>query len=279
MLDREMLYEALHKEIPILTTQIRKLYAELDQKFHLEGAKVPMTFGMDRDCLGSYTQAGGGEREHFHFSLLFVGYSVEHPLSRDDRMDLYKHEYAHYMQAHMKIPEKYQWQTGKHGSAWKYCCSLVGAAPTPYYKAGEALMNHDYDKVLKSKIHDHTVPMRDHYRREQEYKKTRDSKVQYQTVRVSVGSAGGCEDRVRRSAGRLEPPGSRGKALGKVPLEAIVQAGHGVAPVRRGVVGPVPHANGETGRPSLWRFAPGCPRSPQIHGRKGRFPPRESPGR
>ena len=79
MLDREMLYEALHKEIPILTTQIRKLYAELDQKFHLEGAKVPMTFGMDRDCLGSYTQAGGGEREHFHFSLLFVGYSVEHP--------------------------------------------------------------------------------------------------------------------------------------------------------------------------------------------------------
>lgn len=116
----------------------------------------------------------------FSFSLLFVGYSVEHPLSRDDRMDLYKHEYAHYMQAHMKIPEKYQWQTGKHGSAWKYCCSLVGAAPTPYYKAGEALMNHDYDKVLKSKIHDHTVPMRDHYRREQEYKKTRDSKVQYQ---------------------------------------------------------------------------------------------------
>ena len=70
MLDREMLYEALHKEIPILTTQIRKLYAELDQKFHLEGAKVPMTFGMDRDCLGSYTQAGGGEREHFHF--LFI---------------------------------------------------------------------------------------------------------------------------------------------------------------------------------------------------------------
>ena len=204
MLDREMLYEALHKEIPILTTQIRKLYAELDQKFHLEGAKVPMTFGMDQDCLGSYTQAGGGEREHFHFSLLFVGYSVEHPLSRDDRMDLYKHEYAHYMQAHMKIPEKYQWQTGKHGSAWKYCCSLVGAAPTPYYKAGEALMNHDYDKVLKSKIHDHTVPMRDHYRREQEYKKTRDSKVQYQvgdSVEHPKFGAGSIEKVEQRAGG------------------------------------------------------------------------------
>ena len=179
MLDREMLYEALHKEIPILTTQIRKLYAELDQKFHLEGAKVPMTFGMDRDCLGSYTQAGGGEREHFHFSLLFVGYSVEHPLSRDDRMDLYKHEYAHYMQAHMKIPEKYQWQTGKHGSAWKYCCSLIGAAPTPYYKAGEALMNHDYDKVLKNRIHDKSVPVRDTYQQLKTAQKKKDEVVQY----------------------------------------------------------------------------------------------------
>ena len=180
MLDREMLYEALHKEIPILTTQIRKLYAELDQKFHLEGAKVPMTFGMDRDCLGSYTQAGGGEREHFHFSLLFVGYSVEHPLSRDDRMDLYKHEYAHYMQAHMKIPEKYQWQTGKHGSAWKYCCSLVGAAPTPYYRIGESLLKHDYDKALKNPIHDKTVPIRDTYRREQAYKSAKHSEIKFQ---------------------------------------------------------------------------------------------------
>lgn len=150
MLEREALYEALHKEIPILTAQIRKLYAELDQKFHLEGAKVPITFGTDRDCLGSYTQAG------------------------------------------------------QHGSAWKYCCSLVGAAPTPYYKAGEALMNHDYDKVLKPKIHDHTVPMRDHYRREQEYKKTRDSKVQYQvgdSVEHPKFGAGSIEKVEQRAGG------------------------------------------------------------------------------
>ena len=40
------------------------------------------------------------------------------------------------------------WQPGIHGSAWKYCCSLIGAAPTPYYKAGEGLIKHDYDKVL-----------------------------------------------------------------------------------------------------------------------------------
>lgn len=74
------------------------------------------------------------------------------PLSKDDRMDLYKHEYAHYMQYNMDIPDKYNWQPGIHGSAWKYCCSLIGAAPTPYYKAGEGLIKHDYDKVLKKKI-------------------------------------------------------------------------------------------------------------------------------
>ena len=54
-------------------------------------------------------------------------------------------------------------QAGTHGSAWKYCCSLIGAAPAPYYKAGEALMNHDYDKVLKNRIHDKSVPVRDTY--------------------------------------------------------------------------------------------------------------------
>ena len=96
-------------------------------------------------------------------------------------MDLYKHEYAHYMQHNMTIPRQYQWQTGTHGSAWKYCCSLVGAAPTPYYKAGEALMNHNYDKLLKNQIHDKTVTIRDQHRREQEYKKTQNVIIKYET--------------------------------------------------------------------------------------------------
>ncbi len=53
------------------------------------------------------------------------------------------------MQYNMEIPKKYTWQPGIHGSAWKYCCSLVGAAPTPYYKVGESLIKHDYDAALK----------------------------------------------------------------------------------------------------------------------------------
>ena len=119
------------------------------------------------------------EKEHFHFSLLFIAYGVKNPLSKEDRIDLFKHEYAHYMQYNMQIPEKYKWQAGTHGSAWKYCCSLIGAAPTPYYKAGEALMNHDYDKVLKNRIHDKSVPVRDTYQQLKTAQKKKDEVVQY----------------------------------------------------------------------------------------------------
>ena len=104
------LVKVLYKEIPILTAQIRAVYRELDKKFHLRGAQVPITFGVEKELLGSYTRGEQGEKEHFHFSLLFVGYAVKHPLSKEDRMDLYKHEYAHYMQYQIVIPEEYRWQ-------------------------------------------------------------------------------------------------------------------------------------------------------------------------
>ena len=84
------------------------------------------------------------------------------------------------MQHNFHIPQEYQWQHGTHGSAWKYCCSLTGAAPTPYYKAGEALMKHDYEKKLRSPIHDRTVTVRDTYRRKQQHENTRNSIVRYE---------------------------------------------------------------------------------------------------
>ena len=174
------LMKRLQKDIPILTAQIRALYTELDKRFHLRGANIPITFGYETDLLGSYTQRGIDTEEHFHFSLLFAGYGVEKPLSKEDRLDLYKHEYAHYMRVNMKIPKEYDWQPGIHGSAWKYCCSLIGAVPTPYYKAGEALMPRKYEKVLKNPIHDKTIPLRDNYRREQEYQKQKNRVIQYE---------------------------------------------------------------------------------------------------
>lgn len=63
----QTLSQALQKEIPILTAQIRSLYAEFDKKFHLNGAKIPITFGMEPDLLGSYTRGSCHEKEHFHF--------------------------------------------------------------------------------------------------------------------------------------------------------------------------------------------------------------------
>lgn len=169
----------LDKEIPILTAQIRALYEKLDKQFGLSGAKVPITFGYDEDVLGSYTPRRRDEKEHFHFSLTFVGYGIKNPLSASDRADLYKHEYAHYMQYNMDIPKEYDWQPGIHGSAWKYCCSLVGAAPTPYYQVGESMLKHDYKKALSNPINDKTIPLKDAYRREKEYQAVKNSKVQY----------------------------------------------------------------------------------------------------
>ena len=87
--DREdqFLRQRLQKEIPILTALIKNLYGELDKKFHLNGAKVPVTFGFDTDSLGSYTRRSAHEKEHFHFSLLFIAYGVKNPLSKEDRID------------------------------------------------------------------------------------------------------------------------------------------------------------------------------------------------
>lgn len=72
----EGLRAILEKETPILIAQIRALYRELDKKFHLQGAKVPITFGFETDSLGSYNQNGHGQKEHFHFSLFFIGYGL-----------------------------------------------------------------------------------------------------------------------------------------------------------------------------------------------------------
>ena len=77
----QFLRQRLQKEIPILRALIQNLYEELDRKLHLNGAKVPITFGYDTDTLGSYTRRSAHEKEHFHFSLLFIAYGVKNPLS------------------------------------------------------------------------------------------------------------------------------------------------------------------------------------------------------
>ena len=42
-------------------------------------------------------------------------------------------------------------------------------------------MNHTYEKALKNPIHDKTVTIRDQHRREQEYKRTQNVIIKYET--------------------------------------------------------------------------------------------------
>lgn len=180
-LEMERVKSLLQKEEPVHLAQIRTLYQQLDKRFHLQGSKVPIEFNYDTEVLGSYTPGGGGEMEVFRFSLFFIGYAVKNPMGKEDRKDLFLHEYAHYMVKNMEIPSEYTHQSGKHGSAWKYCCSLIGAAPTAGYRAGEALEQHDYDKVMKKNTLSPIVPMVDQYRREKEYREKKNSTVKFQT--------------------------------------------------------------------------------------------------
>jgi len=172
--------QSLEASVPLLKREIVAMYKKFDKQFGLHGADIPMVFKYDEKVLGAYTPGIAGQKEQFYFSLFFIGYCNSNNLSREDKLDLFKHEYAHYMQYNMEIPKEYLFQPGKHGSDWKYCCSLVGAAPTEFYKVGDGLLKHDYEKVLKNPWTDKTVGVRDNYQREQDYRKMTDTRVQYQ---------------------------------------------------------------------------------------------------
>ena len=159
--------------------EIRALYREFDRKFGLSGAALPIRFVYDEGMLGSYTAEGQGEKEHFTFSLYFLSFCNANPMHALDKQDLYAHEYAHYMQAHYEIPKEHLFKPGKHGSAWVYCCSLVGAAPSEYYRIGQGLKTHDYESALHNPWADQNYTLKDRKRQEDAYRAAQDSKVRY----------------------------------------------------------------------------------------------------
>ncbi len=169
----------LQREVPHLAGEIRSLYQRLDRQLGLNGAKVPVSFGFETDVLGSYTPGEEGKKEHFHYSLLFIGYLDSRQIPKHDKIDLYKHEYAHYMVSHLEIPKEHQWQPGKHGSAWKYCCSLIGANPTAYFEKGKGLVRSDYGKALENPWKNPNYSVVDTMRREKEYQQSRDRIVRF----------------------------------------------------------------------------------------------------
>ncbi len=163
----------LQGDIPILTAEIRKVYQELDRKLHLQGAEVPFTFTFDSEQLGAYTRENRETGEFFSFSLVFLSYHSETQVSREDRQDLYRHEYAHYMQYHFSIPKEHLWRPGIHGSAWKYCCSLTGASPKAFYEENQGAKEPDYEKELRNPWKNPHSGLLDTRRREREYQASR----------------------------------------------------------------------------------------------------------
>ena len=180
MTKKDML-KLLHNEEPVLRAEITALYSVLDHKLGLHGADVPITFGMDEKALGSYLPPSYDNEEQFQFSLFFIGFCMNDQLTKADRVNLYKHEYAHYMTRRINIPEKYNWQPGVHGSAWKYCCSLIGAIPSDYYIEDASIKKIDYESVLTRPNVDHKqVQMLDTYRTQKMYANMENAKVKYE---------------------------------------------------------------------------------------------------
>lgn len=222
----EKIRPLLEKDVSVILADIRATYRKLDERFHLHGAEVPITFGYEEDVLGSYTPKNGSSMECFHFSLLFVGYSVAHPLKREDRLDLYLHEYAHYMQYNMTIPKEYCFKPGIHGSAWIWCCSLVGAAPTPYYKVGESLMKKDYEKKLRNPINDPHVQLKDTRRREKEYQDNRNRTIQFEvgeSIRHPAFGEGEVEE-IEQLAGSVRLHVRFGEEIKKIDQQWLLKA-------------------------------------------------------
>ena len=179
-MNRADLRQLLEKEIPVLTIEIQELYSKLDLQLGLAGAKLPISFNYEEETLGHYMPESSEENEHFEFSLYFIGYCLKDQISREDRENLYKHEYAHYMAHHLDIPKEYLWQPGPHGSAWKYCCALIKARPSKYFKPDENL-SADYESHLKKPVVDHrAVQLADTYRRSRAAQAARDRQVAYQ---------------------------------------------------------------------------------------------------
>ncbi|WP_406543747.1 hypothetical protein [Pseudobutyrivibrio sp.] len=180
MTKKDML-KMLHDEEPVLRAEITALYSVLDHKLGLRGAEVPITFGMDEKVLGSYLPPSYDDEEQFQFSLFFIGFCMNGQISKNDRINLYKHEYAHYMTRHINIPDRYNWQPGVHGSAWKYCCSLIGAIPADYYIEESSIKKIDYKSVLERPSVDHKqVQLLDTYRTQRAIKNMENAKIKYE---------------------------------------------------------------------------------------------------
>lgn len=84
--------------------------------------------------LGSFWRDDDGNSEKFTFSRVYLD---DPKFTREEALDLIRHEYAHYMANEV-------YGTCGHDVTWKICCKKVGANPLRLY-------NEDRKRYLRNK--------------------------------------------------------------------------------------------------------------------------------
>lgn len=180
MNEKEM-RQLLSKEVPVLKNEIYTEFALLDKKTRLHASDLEVEFTYDEKTLGAYVPKHMDQEEHFEFSLIFLGFAMNGQITKEERIQLYKHEYAHYMSHYISIPKDIAFKAGVHGSDFIYCCSLIGANPDEGFTPGQATGAIDYEKLLaKKKETDHnTVKLLDQNQQKKEYMAQKNRQVKF----------------------------------------------------------------------------------------------------
>ncbi len=112
--------------------RIREELRKMDKITGLDGASLPIEFGYGRTRLGYFKLDKNRKPEKFYFSKAYL---EDEGFLHQEAIDLFRHEYAHYM----------DWmifgQLG-HGKTWKKCCNDIGAEPTRCYDGDKARILH-----------------------------------------------------------------------------------------------------------------------------------------
>ena len=118
-------------------TVIRKEIKKLDNKTGLAGASLPIELGQAKKRIGCFVSNSNGPI-NFYFSMFYLN---NPEVDLDDKIDLIRHEYAHYMDY---ARNGFNFGRNGHGHNWEVCCLEIGARPAKF--AGSNEDNH-YKKL------------------------------------------------------------------------------------------------------------------------------------
>lgn len=126
--------------------RIRGVFKELDLRTGLHAASLPIVFNRSLCVLGRFVHTSDGKK-WFVFSKSFLD---DTSFAYESALDLFKHEYAHYMSYVIYGQEG----TG-HGWRWKQCVKQIGGITRPCF---DDLVNDYWNKQNVSNLSLVTFP-------------------------------------------------------------------------------------------------------------------------